>query len=97
MYITKLNTWHDVPDVAPTSGTWPSEAIKHAGVTLLALQVFSLPHLHVPSTGLATVPEAVHCVLSDVVHFTELVDAHTHCAALPKLGGLHIGFKRSHP
>jgi hypothetical protein len=64
---------------------------------LAGAQILALPHIHVPSVGLEALPEAVHCVLSGIMHVASLLVAQTHCASVPELGGLHIGFKPSHP
>ena len=53
--------------------------------------------MHVPSVGLAKVPEAVQVVLSVIAHTLSLLVAQTHFASLPPLGGLQIGVKSSHP
>ena len=93
----KYYTWHDVPVVAPTVGTWPLEVSKHDGVVLEVSQVLASPHMHMPSVGLSFIPEAVHLVLSVIAHTRSLLFAHTHFASLPPLGGLQIGVKSPHP
>ena len=90
-------TWQDVPEAAPTVGVWPSELSKHEGVVLAGSQLLVLPHIHRPPVGLAAVPKAVHIVLPGIIHVASLLVAQTHCASFPEPGGLHIGFKASHP
>ena len=61
-------TWQDVPDAVPMM-YWPSEVSKHEGVVLSGSQLLALPHIQRPSVGVASLPEAVHSVLSGIIHF----------------------------
>ena len=81
--------------MAPTAGSLPSAVTKHLGIVLLVVQLDSLPHIHVPSVGVFTFPEAVHVVPVDISHMSVPAAAQTHSAVLPEPE--HIGFNALHP